>query len=72
METDNKKYIAICEAIKQSEDVIVEELKKSDIIDIVKKDKDYEKHVREIIADTITELFRILWQHSSMVKALVK
>lgn len=54
------------------ENIIVEELTKSDVLDIVKKDKDYEKHVKEIIADVIADMFRILWQHNGIFKALAR
>ena len=37
---------------------------------IVKKDKDFEKRVKEIATDVITELFRILWQHNGIFKNL--
>ena len=36
--------------------LITEELKKSDIIDIIKHDKDFEKRVKQITADVVTEL----------------
>lgn len=54
------------------ENIIVEELKKSDILDVVKRDKDFEKRVKEIIADVLGEFFRVLWQHGAMIKTLVK
>ena len=50
--------------------LVTEEMQKSDVIDIVKKDKDFEKRVKEIVTDVITELFRILWQHNGIFKNL--
>ena len=50
--------------------LVTEEMQKSDVIDIVKKDKDFEKRVKEIATDVITELFRILWQHNGIFKNL--
>ena len=50
--------------------LVTEEIQKSDVIDIVKKDKDFEKRVKEIATDVITELFRILWQHNGIFKNL--
>jgi hypothetical protein len=50
--------------------LITEELKKSDIIDIIKHDKDFEKRVKQITADVVTELFRVLWQHNNIFKSL--
>ena len=52
--------------------LIAEEIKKSDIMDIVKKDKDFEKRVKEISADVVTELFRVLWQHNGLFKNLAR
>lgn len=50
--------------------LVTEEMQKSDVIYIVKKDKDFEKRVKEIATDVITELFRILWQHNGIFKNL--
>ena len=54
------------------ESLIVEELKKTDIIDIARKDKDFEKRIKEIVSDVVVELFRVLWQHSATFKSLVR
>jgi len=60
--------------MKQSilEHIILEELNKNDIIDIAKKDKDFEKRIKEIVSDVVVELFRVLWQHSQTFKSLVR
>lgn len=50
--------------------LVTEELKKSDVIDIIKKDKDFEKRVKKITADVVTDLFRVLWQHNNIFKGL--
>lgn len=50
--------------------IISEELKKSDVIDIIKNDKDVEKRVKKITADVVTELFRVLWQHNNIFRSL--
>lgn len=50
--------------------IITEELKKSDVMDIINNDKDFEKRVKKITADVVTELFRVLWQHNNIFKAL--
>lgn len=50
--------------------IIAEEMKKSDVMDIIKNDKDFEKRVKKITADVVTDLFRVLWQHNSIFKAL--
>ena len=54
------------------EHIILEELNKNDIIDIAKKDKDFEKRIKEIVSDVVVELFRVLWQHSQTFKSLVR
>lgn len=52
--------------------IISEELKKSDVVDMFKKDKDFEKQVKKITSDVITDLFRVLWQHNGIFKNLAK
>ena len=52
--------------------IVTEEIKKSDIWNSLKQDKDFEKRVREIAADVVTDLFRVLWQHNGIFKNLVK
>lgn len=46
-------------------ELVVEELTKTDVIDLIKKNKDIEKKVKEITTEVITDLFKILWQHKS-------
>ena len=50
--------------------LISEEIQKSDIIDVIKKDKDFEKKVKEICSEVIKEMFRVLWIHNSIFKSL--
>lgn len=50
--------------------LVCEELSKSDIIDIAKKDRDFEKRIKEIASDVVTDLFRVLWQHNGIFKNL--
>lgn len=52
--------------------IITEELTKNDVINLVKKDKDFEKRVKSIVSDVVIDMFRVLWQHSNMFKALGK
>jgi predicted CoA-binding protein len=49
--------------------IIAEELKKSDIVDIVKKDKNIEKHIKEIAAAVLDKLFQVLWQQKSFYQS---
>ena len=52
--------------------IIVEEVKKSEIIKAIKDDKDFEKKVRAIVSDVICDMYRVLWQHNSIFKTLGK
>lgn len=45
--------------------LIKEELDKSDVIDIAKKDKNFEKRIKEICYDVISQLFKLLWQRKN-------
>ena len=60
--TNNEKIIHI----------ITEEVSKSDILKMVKNDKDFEKRVRQIVSDVVIDMFRVLWQHNSIFKVLGK
>ena len=42
--------------------LLMEELDKDDVLDMFKKNKEFEKRVKEISAGVISELFRMLWQ----------
>ena len=57
---------------EQLTNLIYEEVNKSDILKVVKNDKDFEKKVREIVADVVCDMFRVLWQHNSIFKVLGK
>jgi hypothetical protein len=50
--------------------LITEELKKSDVIDMIKKDKDFENRVKEIVRTLLKDMFRVLYQHNDILKAL--
>lgn len=43
--------------------LVTEELSKPEVINLVKKDKDIEKRIKEIVTEVIVNLFKILWQH---------
>ena len=53
-------------------EMVTEELQKSDVINLIKHDKDFEKKVKEIIADCIAEMFRVLWQHNGIFRSLAR
>lgn len=50
--------------------MISEEISKSDVMDIIKNDKEFEKRVKKITSDVVTDLFRVLWQHNNIFKSL--
>lgn len=58
------KRIKITERqLKESmSNLLIEELDKDDVVDLFKKNKEFEKRVKEISAGVVSELFRILWQ----------
>ena len=47
-----------------------EELTKKDVMEIVKKDKEFEKKIKDIVRDTVTDLFRVLYQHNGIFRSL--
>ena len=47
---------------KMKSTLINEELDKDDVEDMFKKNREFEKRVKEISAGVVSELFRILWQ----------
>ena len=51
---------------------INEELDKEDVIQIVKRDKEFEKRIKEITTDVVTDLFRVLWQRKSSYESELK
>lgn len=58
------KKIKITESqLKQTmSNLLIEELDKDDVVEMFKKNRDFEKRVKEISAGVVSELFRILWQ----------
>lgn len=50
--------------------ILAEELKKSDIIDMVKKDDKFQKEISDIVKAIIKDMFRVLWQHNSIFNSL--
>lgn len=47
---------------KSMSSLLIEELDKDDVVDMFKKNREFEKRVKEISAGVVSELFRILWQ----------
>ncbi len=57
---------------KELVEVITEEIQKSDIWKTLKNDRDFEKRVKELASEVVTELFRVLWQHNAIFKNLAR
>ena len=58
-----KKIIITESQLKESmSNLLIEELDKDDVVDMFKKNREFEKRVKEISAGVVSELFRILWQ----------
>ena len=53
-------------------EIISEEIKNSEVLDKLKKDKNFNKYIKDICSEVITDLFRVLWQHNSLFKQLSK
>ena len=60
--------VSNCELVE----VITEEIQKSDIWKTLKNDRDFEKRVKELASEVVTELFRVLWQHNAIFKNLAR
>lgn len=56
----------------QKQTKLFEDFDKDDLIHYLKKDKDVEKRIKEIVADVVTDLFRILWQRKSSYESELK
>lgn len=52
--------------------IVAEEINKSEILKFIKNDKDFEKRIKQITSDVVTDLFRVLWQHNGLFKNLAK
>ncbi len=57
---------------KELVEVITEEIQKSDIWKTLKNDRDFEKRVKELASEVVTELFRVLWQYNAIFKYLAR
>lgn len=51
---------------------INEDFDREDMLRYLKKDKDMEKRIKEIVADVVTDLFRVLWQRKSSYESEIK
>ena len=59
----SKKIIITETQFKETlSNLLNEELDKDDVVDIIKKNREIEKRVKEISEGVVSELFRILWQ----------
>jgi hypothetical protein len=51
---------------------IYEDFDRDDMLSYLKKDKDMEKRIKEIVTDVVTDLFRVLWQRKSSYESELK
>lgn len=51
--------------------LVTEELTKKEVIDIIKKDRDIEKKVKQIATEVIVNLFKVLWQHKNFYESSI-
>ena len=51
---------------------IKEEFDRDDVMQIAKRDKEFEKRIKEITTDVVTDLFRVLWQRKSSYESELK
>ena len=52
--------------------IAFEQIDKSGILNYIKKDKDFEKRVKEICLDVASDVFKSIWQHNNMFRNIVK
>ena len=51
---------------------INEDFDRDDMLNYLKKDRDMEKRIKEIVTDVVTDLFRVLWQRKSSYESELK
>lgn len=56
----------------QKRNAIFEDFDRDDLLHYLKKDKDIEKRIKEIVTDVVTDLFRVLWQRKSSYESELK
>ena len=58
--------------MKTKKTYLKEEFDKDDMMDVVKRDKNFEKRIKEITTDVVVDLFRVLWQRMSSYESEIK
>ena len=58
--------------MKTKKTYLKEEFDKDDMMDVVKRDKNFEKRIKEITTDVVVDLFRVLWQRRSSYESEIK
>jgi hypothetical protein len=56
----------------QRKNNLFEDFDRDDLLQYLKKDKDIEKRIKEIVTDVVTDLFRVLWQRKSSYESELK
>lgn len=59
-------------AMSKNKKYINEDFDKDDVMQIVKRDREFEKRIKEITTDVVTDLFRLLWQRKSSYESELK
>lgn len=49
-----------------------EDFDRDDMLQLMKRDKDIERRIKEVATDVVTELFRVLWQRKSSYESELK
>ena len=69
----SKKIIITENQFKQSlSHLLNEELDRDDVLELIKKNREVEKRIKEVSAGVVSELFRILWQRRAFYDDIKK
>lgn len=58
--------------MKTRKTYLKEDFDKDDMMDVVKRDKNFEKRIKEITSEVVIDLFRVLWQRRSSYESEIK
>ena len=58
--------------MKTRKTYLKEDFDKDDMMDVVKRDKNFEKRIKEITTEVVIDLFRVLWQRRSSYESEIK
>ena len=52
--------------------IVKEEFDRDDMLQLLKRDKEIERRIKEITTEVVTDLFRVLWQRKSSYESELK